>query len=110
MAAATLTLGAAVAVGGCGGGTPPELTAADAAVGSNPGSSAALYVELENSGGTDDTLVGASCDCAGRASLHVASHNVSLGPVTRSLSHRLSNGENAALPRATNPARGVLTV
>ena len=71
MAAATLTLGAAATVGGCGDAGPPEVTATDAAVGANTGPTAALYVELENSGGSDDTLLGATCECAGTTSLHV---------------------------------------
>ena len=48
----------------------PAVRAADAAVGANPGDSAALYVDL-TAEGSDDRLTSATCDCARSTSLHV---------------------------------------
>ena len=58
-------------VGGtaCGDNTT-SVNASNAAVGANPGDSAALYMELTTDGGTD-RLVSARCDCAATTSLHV---------------------------------------
>jgi copper(I)-binding protein len=71
VAAAMLTLGAAGSLPGCAGAGAAELSARRAAVGAGPGTSAALYVELTNDGGQDDSLVDASCACAAATSLHV---------------------------------------
>lgn len=74
MTAAVLTLGATgtlSACGGGGGGGGAMIRAENAALGTNPGASAALYVELTNPDGEDDTLLGATCECADRTSLHV---------------------------------------
>lgn len=62
-----LTLAAAA----CGTGGTPELSVSQPAVGSTRASSAAIYLELANSGDGDDGLVGASCACADGASLHL---------------------------------------
>ncbi len=51
--------------------TPADLHVDSPAVGANPGQSAALYMELSNTGGTDDSLIGASCECAQSASVHL---------------------------------------
>ena len=72
VAAAMLTLGAAGSLPGCGSAGAAGLRGRPGRrSGRTPGTSAALYVELTNDGGEDDTLVDASCDCAAATSLHV---------------------------------------
>ena len=60
----------ALCCAGCGADVEPHITASNPVVGAVPGDSAAVYVELENSGG-DDALIGATCDCDAEISLHV---------------------------------------
>lgn len=54
---------------GCGTGTDAAVRADRAAVGAGS-ESAAVYVELTNTGGADDALVDARCNCAEDAELH----------------------------------------
>ena len=60
----------ALCCAGCGADVEPHITASNPVAGAVPGDSAAVYVELENSGG-DDALIGATCDCDAEISLHV---------------------------------------
>jgi copper(I)-binding protein len=56
---------------GCAKGTPRDgIVVIDPVVGAVQGDSAAVYLSLENNG-TDDVLLGASCDCSASVSLHV---------------------------------------
>ncbi|MCP4435151.1 MAG: copper chaperone PCu(A)C [Actinomycetia bacterium] len=70
-APAALTLGTIAWGSACGSVANGGVEASNAAVGANPGDSAALYVDLSNTGNADDSLVAAECDCAGTTSLHV---------------------------------------
>lgn len=45
----------------------------DPAVGATSSATAAVYLDLVNTGDTAEQLVAASCDCAGRATLHRSS-------------------------------------
>lgn len=67
---ALLLMGAVLTLGCTGGsraGSSISLT--DPAVGAVPGESAAVYLDIGNSG-SDDSLVGAHCECAAVTSLH----------------------------------------
>lgn len=69
IASCVAVLGAATAA--CSGDGASALRTSDQVVGANPGESAALYVDIANHGDVEDSLLGASCTCAERTSLHV---------------------------------------
>jgi copper(I)-binding protein len=68
----TALLAAALVTAGSCGGDEPDVRAVDPAVGASEGGSAALYVDLANTGDHELRLTGARCDCAETTTLHVS--------------------------------------
>lgn len=62
---------AAVTVPGCSGGGQPDVSVSGARVGATTAETAAVYLDLANTGDVDDALVGVSCACSEQASMHL---------------------------------------
>lgn len=92
----TLTAATVLGTGACAGPGASSVQAAEAAVGANPGDSAALYVELDNRGG-DDELVSASCDCTDETSLHLTEDRDGVMLMVRTDAIDLPGGERVEL-------------
>jgi len=73
------------------------VVARDAAVGSTAEPVAAVYLQLENHDAEPRTLVGATCDCGVKVTLHLTEHEAGLSKMVDTVGIRIDPGGTVVL-------------